>query len=190
MDTYSQEELKALLGSVGTHVNIHRSVVFFNPKKIFLSSYIRIDCFCLLSAGEQGIYIDDYVHIAASTHLFGSGGKITLEKFSNISSRVSIFTLSDDYKEGYMTNPLIPEKWKKLEKGDVIVCKHGIIGCGSVILPGVEIAYGGAVGALSLVKNSVAEMTIVAGIPAKKKSQRDERLRELDALAESTLYQS
>jgi dTDP-4-amino-4,6-dideoxy-D-glucose acyltransferase len=186
MNNYSQSELEELLGRVGSHVSIHRSVVFFNPQKIFIGSHVRIDCFCILSAGSQGIHIHNYIHIAASTHLFGGGEQILLEDFCNLSSRTSLFTSSDDYVEGYMTNPLIPISYKKVENGKIILRKHAIIGCGSILLPNVEIGLGGAVGALSLVKENIASFDIVGGIPAKKLGERDQKLIELEQEFESS----
>lgn len=181
MNIYTPEELSTLLGSVGSNVCVHRSVVFFNPSQIFLGSNVRIDCFCLLSAGQKGIHVQDNIHIAAATHLFGSGGSITLESFSNISSRVSLFTMSDDYTEGYLTNPTIPMEYKKVEQGDLMIRKHAIIGCGSVVMPGIEIELGGSVGALSFVNKNVSAFTIVAGIPIRKVGERNRRLLDLEA---------
>lgn len=180
MTNYSQEQLKSLLGSVGEHVQIHSSVVFFNPKKIFISSHVRIDCFSLLSAGEDGIHISNHIHIGAGSYLFGGGGKIELDPFVNISSRVSLFTSNDDYIDGYMTNPMVPHHYKKVENGPISLKKHAIIGSGSIILPNVEIGVGAAVGALSLVKKSVEPCAIVCGIPAKKKAVRNQKFLELE----------
>lgn len=175
MEFYPEHELKNLLGGVGERVTIHRSVVFFRPEKIVIGSDVRIDCFAVLSAGSEGIQIGNHVHIAASTHLFGSGGAIILEDFSNLSSRVSLFTASDDYKEGFLTNPTVPMAFKKVTTGSICVSKHAIIGCGAVVLPGVTLHTGAAVGALSLVKQSVDSFHIVGGVPAKMIGKRKDQ---------------
>lgn len=166
-ENYSIEELKNILGSIGSNVVIHKSVVFFNAKNIHIGSNVRIDCFSLMSAGTCGIKLGNNIHIGASTHLFGSGGSIIVDDFANISSRVSLFTASDDYKDGFLTNPTIPNSFKKLDLGCIYLCRHSIIGCGSVLLPNVQLSLGASVGALSLVKNNVESFQIVAGIPAK-----------------------
>lgn len=168
MQNYTQEELKGLLGAVGENVLIHRSVAFFNPKRIFLGSHVRIDCFCLLSAGTDGIHMDDYSHLGAATHLFGSGGKIHIETCVGISSRVSIFTSSDDYKEGYLATPMVSTDLRKIHNAPVIIKTRSVIGCGSILLPGVTLHESAAVGALSLVKSDVDKATLVAGVPARK----------------------
>lgn len=186
MQNYTEEELKNLLGAVGSNVQIHRSVVFMNPKKIFIGSHVRIDCFSYLSAGEEEIHLHNYIHLSVSVHLFGASAKILIEDYSNLASRASLFTSSDDYKEGYMTNPQIPNSYKKLKLGPVILRKHALIGCGSVVLPGVEIELGGSVGALSLVKKNVPAFAIVGGIPAKKIGERDKQLLQLQGNFETS----
>lgn len=180
MQHYTEDELKNLLGAVGSHVQVHRSVVFINPKHIFIGSHVRIDCFCYLSAGIEGIHLHNYIHLSVSTHLFGTSAKILVEDYCNLASRVSLFTSNDDYKEGYMTNPMVPATYKKLQTGPITLRKHTIVGCGSIIMPDIEIGVGGSVGALSLVKTSVDPFTIVGGIPAKQIGRRDQKLLQLE----------
>lgn len=59
--------------------------------------------------------------------------------------------------------------------------KHVIIGAGSVILPGVVLQEGVAVGAMSLVNKDCDEFTIYAGAPAKPIKKRSKNLLELEA---------
>lgn len=54
------------------------------------------------------MYIGNYIHIAVYSSLIGSG-RITLMDYSNISSRVSIYSSNDDYSGNYMSNPMVPE---------------------------------------------------------------------------------
>jgi galactoside O-acetyltransferase len=176
---YSTEELRSMLASVGDNVSVNRSVQMFSPHLIHLGSNVRIDCFGLLSAGEGGIYIGDHIHLAAGAYLFGSGGRIVLEPFCNLSSRVVVYTASDDYKDGYLTNPTVPMKFRKVQEGAVVLRRHAIVGTGSVILPGVELGLGASAGALTLINKSVPDFAIVAGIPFRVLGERSKRL--LDA---------
>src|SRR4029077_4687513 len=96
---YTIDELRQMLGSVGENVAVNRSVVFYSPKSIHVGSNVRIDCFSLLSA-SGGIVIGDHVHISAYAALFGSSGLIRVESFCALSSRVTVFTSTDDYVEG------------------------------------------------------------------------------------------
>ena len=85
---YTRAELKKILGAVGENVTIHRSVNLFSPERIQLGSNVRIDCAALLSAGKDGIYIGNNVHVGAGVYLMGSGGKIILDNFSLIDSGI------------------------------------------------------------------------------------------------------
>ena len=58
-----------------------------------------------------------------------------------------------------------------------------IIAPNCVILPGVTIGEGAAIGALSLIKEDVEPWTVVAGIPARKISDRP-RTKSIDSYYE------
>ena len=127
---YSESELRDMFGSVGRNVRIHKSCIVLGGKNIQVGSHVRIDCFSLLSAGEQGITIGDHVHIAVGVCLFGSGGRIEVNDFAGISARTLIYTATDDYTADNLTGPTIPDKYRKVIQGDVILSKHSVIGCG------------------------------------------------------------
>jgi galactoside O-acetyltransferase len=59
--------------------------------------------------------------------------------------------------------------------------RHVIVGANAVILPGVTIGEGSAVGALSLVNTSLPPWGIYAGTPARKINDRSRRLLDLEA---------
>jgi galactoside O-acetyltransferase len=152
--------------SYGENLFISRDAKFYNPSRISLESDIRIDDFCILSAGQRGIQIASYVHIACFTSLIGKAS-ITIGRFSNISARVSIYSSSDDYSGESMTNPMVPEELKKVHIAPVYIKDHVIIGCNTTVLPGVIMNQGAAIGAHSLVKSECKAFKIYAGIPAK-----------------------
>jgi acetyltransferase-like isoleucine patch superfamily enzyme len=180
VDHYGRDELQAILGEVGENVQVHRSVLFFNGKRIRAASNIRIDCFSLVSAGDEGIEIGHNVHIAAGVHIYGGGGKILLHPFVGLSSRVTVYSASDDYREGYLTGPTVPDELKKVKCAGVTFGRHTIVGAGSVIMPGVVTGTGAAVAALAFVNQSVPEFTIVAGNPAREIGTRGKLLLELE----------
>lgn len=178
---YTSAELDSIgFGSIGSNVTIHKTVQLFSPERILLGDNIRIDCFSLLSAGEEGIYIGSNVHLAASTFIFGSGAKVVLEDFAGLSSRVSIYTATDDYSEGYLTNPTVPEKYKKVTCGAVTLRRHAIVGAGAVIMPGVEVGLAASIGALSFVYKNVEDFTIVFGTPARVIGKRSDKILEME----------
>jgi len=180
VDDYSSDELRAILGAVGENVRVHRSVLFFNGKGIRAASNIRIDCFSLISAGDEGIEIGHNVHIAAGVHIYGSGGKILFHPFVGLSSRVTVYSASDDYREGYLTGPTVPDELKKVKCAGVTLGRHTIVGAGSIIMPGVVTGTGAAIGALTFVSKNVNEFSIVSGNPAREIGTRGKLLLELE----------
>ncbi|BCA93124.1 acyltransferase [Vreelandella aquamarina] len=176
----SHNELNALgLEEFGDNVLISDKASIYNPSKIRIGSNVRIDDFCILSAGKGGIIIENYIHIAAYASLIGAE-KITLSEFSNLSSRVSIYSSNDDYSGEFLTNPMVPDECKNVTSKEVNIGKHVIIGSGSVVLPGVTLEEGVAIGALSLVTTSCEAYGIYAGQPAKKIKERKKCLKKLE----------
>lgn len=175
---YSPEELAVLgLKSYGQNVLISRKSSIYGAMNIEIGNNVRIDDFCILSGN---ISIGDYVHIAAYSALYAGDAGIEIDDFANISSRVVIYAVNDDYSGESMTNPMIPGKYKIPQEEKVILHKHVIIGSGSTILPGVELKEGSAVGCMSLVKENLEMWTIYAGIPVKVIKERSRRARELE----------
>ena len=151
MAMLSREAIEMLgFASVGENVQISDRASFYGTARIALGDNVRIDDFCVLAAGVGGIELGDYVHIAVGSSLIGAG-KITLSDFCGISSRVSIYSSNDDYSGTTMTNPTVPSQYTGLTHADVFLGKHVIVGSGAVILPGITLEEGVAVGALSLV---------------------------------------
>lgn len=165
--------------SLGNNVLISDCAKIYGAERIKIGNDVRIDDFCILSAGKGGIEIGSNIHIAAFSSLIGAG-RIVISDFSNLSSRVSIYSSSDDYSGLSMTNPMIPDNFKNVFHADVLLEKQVIVGCGSVILPGVKLATAVAVGALSLINENCEEFSIYAGVPAKKIKERSRNLLKLE----------
>jgi galactoside O-acetyltransferase len=165
--------------TVGNNVFISDRASFYNCANISIGNNVRIDDFCVLSAGVGGISIGSCVHVAVYSSLIGAG-RITLSDFCNISSRVAIYSSSDDYSGATMTNPMVPCQYTDVTHADVFLGKHVIVGSGSVILPGVTLEDGVAVGSLSLVPKDCRAFGIYAGSPAKFIKDRKRDLLELE----------
>ena len=175
---YSEDELKRIgLKYYGCEVKISRNACLYGVEKISIGSNVRIDDFCILSGS---ISIGNNVHIAAFSALYGGNDGIIIGDFANLSSRVSVYSVSDDYSGETMTNPTIPHKYKKVESGVVKIGKHVIIGSTSVILPGVCIAEGGAFGSFSFINRNSEPWSVNAGIPFKKLKNRKKDLLILE----------
>lgn len=174
-----QEMLDVGFKSIGQNVLISNMASFYNPGAIEIGSNVRIDDFCILSAGKNGIRLGNNIHLGAYCLLTGAGG-VTMEDFSGLSSRVSIYSSNDDYSGETLTNPTVPDKFKKVTSAPVLLKKHVIVGAGAVILPGVIIGEGTAVGSMSLVSKSCEPMSIYIGAPAKRIKARKSGMLELE----------
>ena len=165
--------------TVGENVQISDRASFYGANRIALGNNVRIDDFCVLSAGVGGILVGDHDHIAIYSSLVGAG-RITLTDFCGISSRVAIYSSNDDYSGASLTNPTVPSEYTSVTHADVFFGKHVIVGSGSVILPGVTLEEGVAVGALSLVTRNCSAFGIYAGNPARRIKDRKRDLQELE----------
>lgn len=180
MSFLSQDEICQLgFRKCGHNTLVSRLASIYNASNIELGDNVRIDDFCVLSAGKGGIDLGSHIHIAAYCSLIGQA-PILIEDFAGLSSRVAIYSTSDDYSGASLTNPTIPNRYKLLTEGPVILRKHAIVGAGSVILPNVTLETGVALGALSLANRSLPEFTICSGVPARVIGQRKRDLLTLE----------
>lgn len=184
---YSEDELQTLgFNSIGNNVLISRKTSFYGISKISIGNNVRIDDFCVFSTRSGEIKIGNYVHIGVFSSLQGDG-KIILEDFVGISSKVTIYSSNDDYFGEYMTNPTVPTKYTGVNHANVLIGKHALIGSGSVLLPGINIKIGAVIGALSCVNNDCDEFYIYKGNPAVKLMKRSQKFLELEKLFISDL---
>lgn len=176
MGFLSNEALKQLgFKEIGENVLISDKASIYGASEISIGSNVRIDDFCILSGK---ISIGSYIHIAAYSALYGGSEGIFINDFANISSRVTVYALSDDYSGEGMTNPMIPEKYKKVLRERVTIDRHVIIGATSVVLPGAKLNEGASFGAFSLIKGEIPAWTVNAGIPCKTIKERKKDLIE------------
>lgn len=166
--------------STGKNIRISSKASIHGAERIVLGDHVRIDDFCVISAGEGGIELGSYIHIAVFSSLIGKG-RITLSDFCNISARVSLYSSNDDYSGKKMTNPTVAHGFRNVNDSPVYLGRHVIIGCGSVVLPGVRLEEGVAVGALSLVNSDCDAFGIYAGIPVKRIGDRSKNLLDLES---------
>jgi len=181
---YTEDEIKILgLKSYGENVLISRFARIYDAGNITIGNNVRVDDFVLLSGKLK---IGNFVHIAAYTALYGKSG-ITIEDFCNISARVLIYSVSDDYSGEVLTNPTMPDEYSSPILGMVYLSKHVIVGAGSVILPGVTAGEGVAIGALSMVNRDLEPWNIYGGVPVRLIKKRSKKLLDLErALLDET----
>jgi dTDP-4-amino-4,6-dideoxy-D-glucose acyltransferase len=160
------------LGAVGPGVMIHPTVQVFGEACVRVGRETRIDCFAVITAGPGVVEIGEWVHLSAGTMIFGTSG-VRVDDGAALASRATILSTSDDFTSGHLGNAQVPAELRRVQAAPVVIERHVMVGAGAVILPGVRLGYGCAVGALSLVKQDVPPHTVVAGTPALEVGRRD-----------------
>jgi len=174
MSYYSKKQLNSLgFKSVGRNVKISDKASIYNFDQLEVGDHSRIDDFCIVSGRVK---IGNNVHITPQCIIAGGQPGVTIESFCTLAYGVKIFSQSDDYSGMSMTNSTIPKYFKKEYLRKVLIERHSIIGAGSIVMPGITIAVGTAVGANSLVLKSTNPWGIYAGSPAKKIKKRNKDL--------------
>lgn len=180
MALLSREAIESMgFSSVGENVQISDRTSVYGASRITVGNDVRIDDFCVISAGAGGIDIGNHVHIAVGVTLIGAG-KITLCDFVGISSRASIYSSNDDYSGAAMTGPTLPSEFTNVRHADVFMGKHVIVGSGSIVLPGVTLEEGVAVGALSLIHKRCEAFGVYVGNPARRIKERKRDLLDVE----------
>jgi galactoside O-acetyltransferase len=183
MSFYTVQELESLgLKHFGKNVQISRYSRIYNANNIVIGNNVRIDDFCLLSAStDKPFVIEDYIHISAGACIYGAAG-IHIKSFSNISVGVKVFTMSDSFCGNYLVGPTVPKEYRNVIESPLLIEKHTVIGANSVVLPGITIGEGVAIGANSLVNKDCEEWTIYVGTPLRKLKKRERKVLELEKM--------
>jgi galactoside O-acetyltransferase len=163
--------------ALGKEVRISDRAAIYNPELIEIGDYSRIDDFCVISGR---VTIGRNVHIAVFCNIAGGSEGITLDDFSGLAYGCQLFSQSDDYSGATLTNPTVPRRYKNETRAAVRIGRHCIVGTNSLIFPGVTLAEGCSVGAMSMVTRSTEPWSIYAGVPARKVKDRKCDLLKLE----------
>ncbi|NMC34348.1 MAG: acyltransferase [Veillonellaceae bacterium] len=179
---FSEEELAELgLESFGHDVRISRKASLYHPERISVGSHVRIDDYCVLSACKDGfIRIGSRCYIGAMSFIEATSG-FTMEDFATLAARVTVYGGTDDYSGLFLTNPCVPDETRNIISGPIRICRHAIVGTCCVVMPGVTVGEGTAVGASSLVLRSLEPGGIFVGVPARYLKPRENNLFSLEA---------
>src|SRR5256885_595719 len=143
----SEEQARAIgFKHLGRGCRISDKTCFYGVDRIEIGDNSRIDDFCLISAGEKGIKMGRHVHVACYVSLIGYE-LIQLDDFVGVSAKTAVYSSTDDYSGEYLTNPTVPEEFKNVIHGAVVLEKHVLVGAGCVLLPGIKLGLGCCVGA-------------------------------------------
>ncbi|HNR23886.1 MAG TPA: acyltransferase [Candidatus Bipolaricaulis anaerobius] len=174
----TEDRLRAMgFRSLGRNVRVSDKASIYGAEMMEIGNNSRIDDFCVLSGK---VVIGRNVHVAVFCNMHGGTEGITLEDFSGLAFGCHVFASSDDYSGASLTNPTVPAKYKREIRKSVRISRHSIIGTNAVIFPGVTVAEGCSIGALSLVTQDTEPWSVYVGIPARKIKDRKRDLLVLE----------
>ena len=165
---------------VGENSAISRNCTIIGVENITIGDHVRIDGFTSIIAPAGRVRIGSHVQIGIGCVL-GARGGIELGDYSSLSHGVRILSAVDDFDGRSLTNSTLPKEVLHVQAAPVRIGRYVPIGSGTLILPGVEIGEGAAVGAMSLVRKSIEGWKIYSGNPL---HEVGERSRDLLHLAE------
>lgn len=173
---YTSEELSQLgLKSVGKKVLISRKASLYSPHLISIGDNVRIDDFCILSGRVE---LGSHIHISAYCALYGQYG-IVMGDYTGLSPRVTVYSAMDDFSGEYLIGPIHDDGMTHVTGGEVVLEDYVQVGANSIVFPNIKIGIGTVVGAMSMVKSSLDEWGIYAGVPAKYLKARSNHLLSL-----------
>ncbi|SDA25541.1 galactoside O-acetyltransferase [Nitrosospira sp. Nsp18] len=175
---YTRQELEGMrFRKLGHDVLISRTSRIYIPEYISIDNFSIVDDFCILSGNVE---IGKNVHVAHGCRVIAGRDGIVMADFSGLAFGVTIFAQSDDYGGNALTNPTVPIEFRKILRARIEIGRHAIVGAGSVIVPGVILGEGSAIGSCSMVTKSTDPWTVYFGTPAKKIKNRSQNLLELE----------
>ena len=125
----------------------------------------RVTFFNLDRTGLKGLNLADHVYLGPQA-VIDLAGRITLENNVTVSANTTILS---HHSIGFNTHPLLTRYPKKVLHTQI---KSGsALSVGSIILPGIIIGTQSIVAAGAVVRQSVPDHTLVAGVPAQFKKE-------------------
>ena len=175
----TQEQIEKIgFKSVGKNVKISDKAVFYHPERISIGNNVQIDDFCTIG---NNVEIQNNIHLAVYCSVLSTeGALIKFEDFSGMAARCTVFAHTADYSGKYMTNPTVPMKYKHGTIKSVTIGRHCIIGVGSVIFPGANLAEGTSIGAMSCIRKPTLPWKVYIGNPARPIMDRSKNVLELE----------
>ena len=138
---------------------------------VTVGAFSQLDDFAFLNVGKR-CHIGRFVHIASFVSVIG-GGEFSIDDFSGLSAGCRIVTGTDDYLGPFLTNPTVPPEFTNATTSHVTIERHVIVGTNAVILPGVTVGEGAAIGACAVVRRDVPPWGVYAGEPLRRIGIRD-----------------
>lgn len=177
---------RSLFGKLGQNVVFGKSITIRHPNKIYIGNNVVIDDYAVLDAkgiNNRGIVIGDNVMIGRNTAISCKDGDILIGDNCNIATNCFIQSAklvsigSNTLFSAYCY--VIGGGDHKIERTDIPIIAQGqmvqgvsiadncLIGAGVMIEDGIVLGRDVIIGSGSVVRDSIPDFAIAAGIPAK-----------------------
>lgn len=159
---------------------ISRFARLYNPENIYVAQHVRIDDFCVVSAGkgESGrIELKGYNHISVGACLYGGAG-IFIGEHVQVSVQSILLSESDNMDGDHLIGAMYPDALRDVRRGAIKLDDFSTVLAGCVVLPGAHLMKGSILGANSLLgeRRILAPWTIHGGTPARYLKDRARRM--------------
>lgn len=135
---------------------IHQPTTIISKDELALHDSSRIDSFCLINA-SGGMVVDEESVIHAGSHVIGDGA-VEMGPRSVVTYNCVILTSTADL--AHPASSVVPEDQRQNITDSVTLSRETFVGSGAVIMPGVTLHEGAAVGATAYVDEDVPPWTI------------------------------
>ena len=172
MSWLTQEELK-VFKQVGNNVLISKDARIFSPENVSIGDNVRIDAFTTIHAGGGYLKIGSFVHISVHVTLLCHGG-VEIGDFAQVAAKCTLLSASDCFGGDVLIGPTVPQKYRKVITGRIILDRLSVLGVGCTLSPGTHVGMGSALGSMSMTKKNqvLNPNTLYAGIPCKEIRER------------------
>lgn len=162
------------LAGMGKNCLFDVGVRLSRPDRITIGEYTWIDAYACLNAVFGDIRVGKRCHIAPNSVLSAGPEGVEIQDYVAIGAGAQLYGHSAAPVDGKrMSGPMIPWKDKAFKTGRIVVERDAFIGPNCVVLPGVTIGQGAVVGAGSVISQFVQPWSIVMGNPARLVGRRE-----------------
>jgi dTDP-4-amino-4,6-dideoxy-D-glucose acyltransferase len=162
------------LAHLGRGAIVGKCVRVRRPELVRIGDHTIIDDFTYIAGTVE---IGRYGHIAPNVLLSGGRGKIHVGDFVGVAAGSCVYATTSNYLDGSFDLPSIPAELQfGLTTEDVVLGDNVLLGCHTVVLPGVVLPEGVATAAHTVLrKKDYKPWTLYAGLDAKPLARRDHK---------------
>jgi acetyltransferase-like isoleucine patch superfamily enzyme len=150
---------------MGRDVTIHDWVRIVGAEHTTIGSHVLIDDFVFLD-GRGGLQIGSWVHISMFASIHG-GGAARIGDFSNIAAGARVLTGADTFDGTALVGAPIPDRYRRVRRGLVVLEDHVVVGANAVVFPDVTVGQGAILGAGAVATSDIPPWIVAVGAPAR-----------------------